>query len=142
MGGMPETIAAAFDHNPALPGVPDPYPIYRLVREQDPVHWCAEAGLWAITRYADAQVVLKEPRLSRQAYLDVLEARNGPQPITQMQRHELVFTDNPRHGAMRHLIGEAINAQAERALETHIDEIVQALITPLLKRESFDVIGD
>ena len=31
-------VTAAFDANPTLPGEPDPYPIYRAIREQDPVH--------------------------------------------------------------------------------------------------------
>ena len=138
----PEVIDAAFDRNPTLPGVADPYPIYRRVRESDPVHWCAEAQLWAITRYADAQSILKDTRLSRQAYLDVLEARNGPSSITRMQRHEMVFMDNPRHGDLRRLIGEAINVHAEQALQPQIEQIVEILLTPLLKRGQFDIIGD
>src|SRR5262245_62037931 len=106
----------AFDKNPTLPGVPDPYPIYREVRERDPVHWCPEAELWAITRYADAEAVLKDSRFSRQAFLDRVEARMGHQSIIEMQRHELVFMDNPRHGSLRKLIGEAIKPAAVQGL--------------------------
>ena len=135
-------IDPRFDENPTLPGVSDPWPIYRAVREIDPVHWCAEAHLWAIMRYDDAQTVLKDPRLSRQAYLDALEARTGRQPIIEMQRHELVFTDNPHHGQLRQLIGDAINAQAVRDLRTEIDTLVKQKLEPLLPRGHFDVIGD
>lgn len=139
---MPAEIDPAFDRNPTLPGVHDPYPIFRHVREADPVHWCAEAGLWAITRYSDAQAVLKSEHFSRQAYLDVLEARSGPQPIIEMQRHELVFMDNPRHGALRRLAGEAINAGEIRTLQQKIDRLVEATLAPLLARDHFDVIAD
>lgn len=135
-------ISPAFDCNPTLPGVADPYPMFCRVRERDPVHWCPEAGLWAITRYFDAQAVLKSEHFSRQAYLDTLEAKSGSQPIIAMQRHELVFMDNPRHGALRRLIGEAINADEVKSLRKKIDEMVMANLTPLLARGSFDVIAD
>jgi cytochrome P450 len=135
-------IDPRFDENPTLPGVPDPSSIYRAVRESDPVHWCAGAHLWAVMRYDDAQTVLKDPRLSRQAYLDALEARIGRQPITEMQRHELVFMDNPRHGELRQFIGDAINAQAVRDLRTEIDLLVEQKLAPLLSRGHFDAIGD
>ncbi len=135
-------IDPRFDLNPTLPGLPDPYPIYRAVREVDPVHWCAGANLWAIMRHADAESVLKDPRFSREAYLDGLEARTGPQPIIKMQRHELVFIDNPRHGQLRHVIGEAINAQSVRELQASIDAVVEEKLAPLLSREEFDLIND
>jgi cytochrome P450 PksS len=135
-------IDPRFDENPTLPGVSDPWPVYRAVRESDPVHWCAGAQLWAVMRYDDAQTVLKDARLSRQAYLDALEARTGQQPIIEMQRHELVFTDNPHHGELRQLIGDAINAQAVRDLRAEIDRLVEQKLAPLLPRGHFDAIGD
>jgi hypothetical protein len=54
-------MTSRFDSNPTLPGAADPYPVYRLVRESDPVHWCAEARLWAVTRCDDAEAVLISP---------------------------------------------------------------------------------
>lgn len=135
-------IDPRFDENPTLPGVPDPHPIYRTVRQADPVRWCAGAKIWAVMRYADAQFILKHPRLSRQAYLDHLQARTGSQPIIEMQRHELVFMDNPRHEILRHLIGEAINANAMRSLKEYTDTVVANQLAPLLSRGEFDVIGD
>ena len=135
-------VFASFDLNPTLPGEPDPYPVFRAVRETDPVHWCADAGLWAITRYDDAQMVLKHPGFSRQAYLDQLEARIGPQPIIEMQRHELVFMDNPQHEQLRRLIGEAVNVESIRGLKAQMDALVESKFAPLRARGKFDVIGD
>ena len=137
-----DAIEARFDLNPTLPGVPDPYPIYHAVRETDPVHYCPGANLWAVMRYDDAQRVLKDQRLSRKAYLDSLEAQTGSQPIIEMQRHELVFMDDPRHGELRQLIGEAINAQSMRDLRARIDALVEKKLAPLTARGKFDLIGD
>jgi len=133
---------AEFDSNPTLPGFPDPYPIYREIRERDPVHWCPGAGLWAITRHADAEAVLKDPRFSRQAFLDLLEARMGPQPILAMQRHELVFTDNPRHYDLRTVIGSAITPRSMQELRPRVEEHVEARLAPWRDRGRMDIIQD
>ena len=39
--------------------VRDPYAVYRLAREQDPVHWCEPWGAWVVTRHADVTEVLR-----------------------------------------------------------------------------------
>lgn len=137
-----DDVLSAFDANPTLPGVSDPYPVFRRMRETDPVHWCPAAGMWAITRYADAQAVLKSESFSRQAYLDTLEAKAGPQPIIAMQRHELVFMDNPRHGTLRRLIGDAINAKEIQSLRAKMDALVTAHLSSLRAGGAFDVIAD
>ena len=139
---MPDAVDPRFDENPTLPGLADPYPIFRAVREADPVHWCPGAKLWAILRYDDAQAILKDPRLSRQAYLDALEARTGPQAVIAMQRHELVFMDNPRHGELRSLIGDAIGTAAVHRLQATIDAIVEQKLAPLRAKGSGDLIAD
>jgi pimeloyl-[acyl-carrier protein] synthase len=137
-----DAIDPRFDLNPTLPGISNPYPIYRAVRESDPVHWCPGANLWAVMRHDNANIVLKDARLSRQAFLDNLEARTGPQPIIEMQRHELVFIDNPRHGELRRFLHTAINARAVSDLQAQIDLLVEQKLAPLLARGKFDVIGD
>ena len=98
--------------------------------------------MWAITRYDDAQTVLKHPGFSRRAYLDQLERRIGSQPILEMQRHELVFMDNPQHEQLRRLIGDAVSVETVRGLKERMNALVESKLAPLLARGAFDVIGD
>src|SRR6478672_10351963 len=50
--------------NPFEPGFfEDPYAQYRLVREQDPVHF-SPIGAYALFRYDDVHGVLRDPSLS------------------------------------------------------------------------------
>ena len=42
----------------------DPYPFFRRLREEDPVHWCEPMNLWLVTRYDDVLAGLRDPRLS------------------------------------------------------------------------------
>src|SRR5438552_3445584 len=36
----------------------DPYPLYKRLRDKDPVHWDPYLHAWVVTRYADVQAVL------------------------------------------------------------------------------------
>ena len=36
----------------------NPYPLYRRLREEDPVHWDPYLHAWVVTRYADVVTVL------------------------------------------------------------------------------------
>ncbi len=50
--------------DPAFFATNDPHPLWKRMREQDPVHWAAgnlSQGFWSITRYEDAVKVLRDP---------------------------------------------------------------------------------
>jgi cytochrome P450 len=40
----------------------DPYPIYRRLRDEEPVSWVPAVGLWLVTRYDDVRTVDLTPR--------------------------------------------------------------------------------
>ena len=42
----------------------DPYPVYRRMREEDPVHWSDALGHWVLTRYDDVLATTRHPALS------------------------------------------------------------------------------
>jgi len=47
--------------NPFAPGVhANPYPMYRRLREEDPVHWSDLMDAWVLSRYADTVAVLTD----------------------------------------------------------------------------------
>ena len=51
--------------NPADPAyVADPYPFYRRLRREAPVYWWERGRMWLLSRHADVEAVLKDPRLS------------------------------------------------------------------------------
>ncbi|WP_329124488.1 cytochrome P450 [Streptomyces sp. NBC_01465] len=43
----------------------DPYPVYRLLREQHPLFRDVRLGVWVVSRYADVAAALTDPRLVR-----------------------------------------------------------------------------
>ena len=46
----------------------DPYPLYRRLREEDPVHWDPYLHAWVVTRYADVVTVLHQLSGCQDAY--------------------------------------------------------------------------
>ena len=56
-------MAVAYD--PKLPSlIADPYPVFRQLREEDPLHRSQVLGGVVLTRYADVKACLNDPRLS------------------------------------------------------------------------------
>jgi len=56
----------------------DPYPKYRELRDDAPVHYSEERGIYSVSRYDDVMAVLKQPEvLSSRAMFTVL-LNNGP----------------------------------------------------------------
>ena len=60
---MDDPMTIEFD--PTRPDVmADPYPIYRRLRADDPVHWCDALNGWVLTRYDDVRMAQRDARFS------------------------------------------------------------------------------
>ena len=63
--------------NPMDPAfVADPYPTYRRLRAEDPVHH-SPLGFWVLTRYEDVMAMLRDPRLIKEPIAAFVAARFG-----------------------------------------------------------------
>ncbi|MGH8518867.1 MAG: cytochrome P450, partial [Panacagrimonas sp.] len=55
----------AIDYKPNDPGfLADPFPLYRLLRDEDPAHWSPRLKAWVLTRYDDVKRVCLDSRMS------------------------------------------------------------------------------
>jgi cytochrome P450 len=54
--------ASALEFDP-LASHSDPYPIYRRLRDEAPVHHNEQRGIWSVTRFDDVMHVLKTPEI-------------------------------------------------------------------------------
>src|SRR2546428_10216601 len=54
----------------------DPYPTYRRLRTEDPVHH-SPLDFWVLTRYEDVVAVLRDPRFIKEPLVAFVAARFG-----------------------------------------------------------------
>jgi cytochrome P450 len=124
----------------------DPYRTYHLLRDADPVH--RSMGMWVLTRYADVLKVLRDrtflvgltPRqIERQAgKLGV----DGHDAFLGLARQSIVFTDNPYHGHLRRLVGQAFTAQRLASFDPFIEEELEKLLREIAGQGEFDAIAE
>ncbi|WP_424971806.1 cytochrome P450 [Dinoroseobacter sp. S76] len=98
---MQESTASSFEPNdPAT--IDDPFPVYKALRDQDPVHWNPK-GFWFISRYEDVLACLKDARFSNQpAPFALVHARNRSKFVAADVANNLIaFKDAPDHTELR-----------------------------------------
>jgi hypothetical protein len=128
--------------NPLLPAFhADPYPFYRRLREEDPVHQ-SPLGIWVLTRYDDAVMVLRDPRFGREGMAELLEARLGAGSVRPANTRDMLFRDPPDHTRLRALVSRAFTPRVVEAMRPHIQEIVDGLLDRVEGARGMDVIED
>ncbi len=140
----------------------DPYPLYRALRERDPVHWAPESGVFCVSRHEDVACVLKHPELFSSAAMQsvLMNADLGPlrprtvrvllgfllrtriSPFRMQRRGSLVSIDPPRHDAMRSIVNRGFTPRRIAAWEPRARQIVSEQLRGLVPGEPFDVIED
>src|SRR6185436_12486152 len=79
-GMISSPTMSGVEFNPMDPAfVADPYPTYRRLRAEDPVHH-SPLGFWVLTRYEDVVAALRDPRLAKEAIAAFVAARLGTTP--------------------------------------------------------------
>ena len=129
-------------------GVPHAY--FRVLREQDPVHWQEECelpvflpgpGYWALTRHEDVAFVSKHPEIFSSAAgsssLNDLRPRER-----RMARDQLIQMDPPDHADLRNLMNVKFKPRAVHETEPHMRRIVCETLDRLESRSECDFVGD
>lgn len=105
----------------------NPYPHYRTMREERPVHLDAKRGTWLLTRYEDIDAVLRDD--------ERFEAEKGP-------ALSMLASNPPEHSRLRKLVSKAFTPRTVEALRPRVEEVVDGLLTQAAASRQFDVIAD
>jgi cytochrome P450 len=124
----------------------NPYPTYRMLREAGPLHWSEEffGGSWLLTRHADVQAVLRDPRFSAQrtgGWINDVQAERGE--LARFQRlfsRALLFLDPPEHGRIRGLMQRTFRPEAVAHLRPCIARVVDTMLDAIDPAQPFDAI--
>jgi pimeloyl-[acyl-carrier protein] synthase len=122
----------------------NPYPLFRRLRSEDPVHWDAFLHTWVVTRYVDVLEVLHNFSAQRTHTPEKLEAMGLAQisPIAQLMVKQMLFMDPPGHTRLRSLASHAFSPARVAVLRTHIREIVNRLLDTVQAKGQMDIIAD
>lgn len=102
---------------------PDPYPVYRRLREHAPVQRDASLGIWFLSRYEDCAVLLKDGSFSA----DRARAERY-QSVTEDMPRSLLGLDPPDHTRLRALVLKAFTPRVVERLKPRIQELVDGLL--------------
>jgi cytochrome P450 len=122
----------------------NPYPLYKRLRTESPVHWDPYLHAWVVTRYDDVITVLHRFSANRTPTPEQFAAMGLAElsPLAQLMTKQMLFMDAPDHTRLRSLASMAFTPARVEALRAHIREILDTLIEPLLRAGAMDVIND
>jgi hypothetical protein len=122
----------------------DPYPLYRRLRESDPVTWDPFLHAWVVTNYAGVLTVLHKFSADRTPTPEQLAAMGleSLQPVAEVMVRQMLFMDTPAHTRLRGLCSSAFTSRRVDHLRPHIQEIADDLIDRVLPQGRMDVIAD
>jgi len=122
----------------------NPYPLYRELRDKDPVHWDPYVHAWVVTRYEDVVTVLRDFSAARVPTPESLAFMGlaSLSPITRVMAQQMLFMDPPAHARIRGLASQAFAPHRVEALRDHIRDIVRNLLDTAGAKGSMDVISD
>lgn len=122
----------------------NPYPLYQRLRTESPVYWDPYLHAWVVTRYADVITVLHQFSANRTPTPEQFAALGLAElgPVSQMMVKQMLFMDAPDHTRLRSLASTAFTPARVEVLRSHIKEIIDSLLSPLLKKGRMDLIAD
>jgi cytochrome P450 len=114
----------------------NPYPLYKRLRDEEPVHWDPYLHAWVVTRYEDVITVLTKYSAERTPTPEYFAALGAPEvaPIAKVMVKQMLFRDAPAHNRLRKLAGPAFQPTQVRKLRHHIEEIAKKLIDKIYAR--------
>ncbi|MFI5317344.1 MAG: cytochrome P450 [Myxococcota bacterium] len=143
----------------------DPYPHYRVLRDQAPVHFAPEANVWCVSRCDDVQAVLRAddafssramftmvmnngnegaPPLSWSVirFLVTLFARTGMNPLAFTKARNLIAEDGERHASMRAIVNRGFTPRRVADWEKRAREVADECLSSIARRERFDLVEE
>ena len=118
---------------------PDPYPLYRRMRDEAPLYYNDKLDFYAVSRYAECErglVDAKRYSSGRGGILELIKAD------VEMPPGNLIFEDPPAHDVHRSLLSRVFTPRRVAALEPKIREFCARSLDPLVGAGEFDFIAD
>ncbi|AFZ27762.1 cytochrome P450 [Cylindrospermum stagnale PCC 7417] len=127
--------------------IANPYPLYKRIREENPVYYEASLGYWILTRYQDVEAALRDERLSSErrtlfiqqlGNLDVSLIQN----FLQLTDNSMIEKDPPEHSRMRKLANQGFTTRALESWRSIIQKTTDTLLDQVQHQGYMDIVSD
>jgi len=129
--------------------VADPYPIYRRLRSQAPLHYDEATDHWLVSRYEDVNALLRDRRLGRtyrHVATDPEMGRSTPpadqSPFWHLIEHGILDMEPPNHTRVRRLVSKAFTPRMVDAMRAPIDRLMNELVDGVEDVGEFDLLRE
>ena len=147
-GGRLESLVGASFIDPAIQESPFPY--YRTLRDDDPVHYEDDLGMYLVSRHEDLMTVLRDPIVFSQELGYYRQMAHGH--LDEMKDilisegggffPDVANIDPPRHTRVRRLLSQAFGRRRMKSLEPQFERLVDELIDAFVERGEADGLHD
>jgi len=106
----------------------NPYPVFRRLRAEDPIHEDPTEQGWIISRHDDVASVFTDRRFSAERALPGIDDKNPVTPVQAALARQMLFLDPPNHTRLRALFTKAFTPQRIESLRPQILEMTTDLL--------------
>jgi cytochrome P450 len=117
----------------------NPYPLFNLLRENAPVFYWEEWGIWFLTRYEDCNNLLRDNRLGRG---EITGYPKSQQALWEMMSKWMLTQDPPDHTRLRGLVHKAFTPRIVEMMRGEIQTITDGLLDKVQADGRMDIIAD
>lgn len=112
--------------------VTDPYPLYKKLRETEPVRKDPIAPVWVITRYAETMTMLRDPRFKKDPFAsdrlppvarEQLAVSDAAAGRASAEMVSMLFLDPPEHTRVRGIFTKAFTPRRLESMRARIQQI-------------------
>lgn len=122
--------------------IADPYPMYRQLRESNPVLELPDANLVVLTRYADVQALLRDKRLGHTLFGNLSPEERElhlANPAVANLAQTMLLQNPPDHTRLRSLVVKAFDARRVAAMRERVRAIADGLIDAFVEHRTGDL---
>src|SRR5687768_2041721 len=131
--------------------VTNPYPLYRKLREREPVRRDPVAPVWVLTRYDDTFFMLRDPRFRKDPFAPVrlppaVREQLGV-PVAEAFRASLetvsmLFLDPPQHTRVRAIFTKTFTPRRIENLRPRIGQMCDRILDRAAARGRIELMGE
>ena len=116
----------------------DPYPVWKLLRDEAPLYRNEQYDFWALSRFEDVENAHRDTAVFSSAHGTVLERMEPEADRSGM----MIFLDPPDHTMLRRLVSRSFTPRRITGLDVRIREICADLLDPHIGGDGFDFVQD